>query len=350
MNILAIETSCDETSAAVVSNGREVLSNVVASQAAIHSQYGGVVPEVAARQHIESIIPVIDEAKKIAGVDWSQIDALAVVQGAGLLPSLLSGVATAKSLALALGKPLVPVNHIIGHIYANWIGRDSDAIEFPALALIVSGGHTDLYIMSGHLRFKHLGGTLDDAAGEAFDKVASLLGLGYPGGPEISKRAEMGDSQAFAFPRSLMTTANFNFSFSGLKTSVINQVRKLEKSAGGEAGQLSENQINDISASFEQAVVDSLVTKTIRAAEKYRVPSLLLAGGVAANKNLRATLSSQAAAVLPKTSYYQPDLSYCLDNAAMAGVAASYLWSAAPTKFSNWAAVEALSDLKIESN
>lgn len=343
MNILAIETSCDETSAAVVSDGRDVLSNVVASQAEIHSLYGGVVPEVAARTHIESIIPVIDEAKQIAEVGWQQIEALAVVEGAGLLPSLLVGVASAKSLALALGKPLIPVNHIIGHIYANWINRDFKDIAFPALALVVSGGHTDLHIMAGHLKFERLGGTLDDAAGEAFDKVANLLELGYPGGPIISKRAEKGNSEAFDFPRSMMNQNDFDFSFSGLKTAVIYQVRDLEKKVS-----LTDQQVNDICASFQQAAVDVLVAKALRAAEKFQVKSVLLAGGVAANKLLRETLTKRIAEDLPGIYYYQPGMEYCLDNAAMIGIAAHYLWEQNPNQYQSWSEVEALASLKIK--
>jgi len=342
MTILAIETSCDETSAAVVQDGRKVLSNVVASQAEIHSEFGGVVPEVAARAHIENIIPVIDRALADASTDWSGIDALAVVEGAGLLPSLLTGVATAKSLALSLGKPLIPVNHIIGHIYANWAGRKQDDIAFPALALIVSGGHTDLHYMAGHLQLQRLGGTIDDAAGEAFDKVAKLLGLGYPGGPIVSERAEQGNPRAFDFPRALIDEPNYDFSFSGLKTSVIYKVRGLEKE-----NDLTDRQVNDICASFQQAVVDVLVKKTLAAAKAKGVKSVLLAGGVSANKLLRQTLTDKVSA-LPEVSYYQPGLGYCLDNAAMAGIAAWYIQNEESSRPFSWDKVEARPGLVIQ--
>ncbi len=343
MNILAIETSCDETSAAVVRDGRKVLSNVVASQAEIHSRYGGVVPEVAARAHIETIIPVVDQALQNAKVDWEKIEAIAVVEGAGLLPSLLTGVATAKSLALSLPKPLIPVSHIIGHVYANWIGRAEDEIKFPVLALVVSGGHTDLHLMAGHLQFQRLGGTLDDASGEAFDKVAKLLDLGYPGGPVISERAEQGNAKAYDFPRGMIDEENYDFSFSGLKTAVIYKVRELEKKSP-----LTDQQINDICASFQQAVVDVLVAKTVAAAKEHQAQSVLLAGGVAANKLLRETMAKEVSQ-LGQVSYYQPELSYCLDNAAMAGTAAWYLQKYNSDQAAAWDQVEARPGLRIKS-
>lgn len=341
MKILAIETSCDETSAAVVADGRKVLSNVVSSQIDIHSQYGGVVPEVAARAHTESIIPVVHKALSLAKVNWNDIDSLAVVEGAGLLPSLLTGIATAKSLALAKQKPLIPVNHIVGHIYANWIGRDEGDIAFPVLALVVSGGHTDLHLMKDHLEFTRLGGTLDDAAGEAFDKVAKLLGLGYPGGPIVSERAEQGNPEAFDFPRGMIGEENYNFSFSGLKTAVIYKVHQLRKK-----NSLTKQQINDICASFQQAVIDVLVTKTIRAAREYKVKSIILAGGVAANKLLRQTMKEKIATELSQVSYYQPDLKECLDNAAMVGVAAFYS-DQGNIKSAEWSLAEARPSLRI---
>ncbi|EKD49142.1 MAG: hypothetical protein ACD_63C00256G0003 [uncultured bacterium] len=318
--ILAIETSCDETSVAVI-QGTEVLSNIVASQAKLHSEYGGVVPEVAARAHIENIIPVIDEAFSVAFRKnsghgcWNNIDYIAVTEGLGLLPSLLMGVATAKALAFATGKPLIPVDHITGHIYANWIGK-KDEIKFPALALVVSGGHTELQLMRSHMRFERIGGTLDDAAGEAFDKVANLLELGYPGGPVVSKKAEDGKPDAFDFPRALIKKDNFDFSFSGLKTSVIYTVKKL--------GKLSSSDVNNICASFEQAVVDVLVEKTLCAIEKFKVKSVLLAGGVAANKKLRKTLQENISKKFPQIFYHQPNVKHCLDNAAMIGSAAFF--------------------------
>ena len=243
MTILAIETSCDETAAAVVKDGRQVLSNIVASQIDIHAKFGGVVPEVAARAHIENAIPVVEQALTQAKVKPDQIDSLAVVIGHGLIPSLLIGTTTAKTLALAWQKPIIPVTHIVAHIYANWVDKGEGDIGFPAVALVVSGGHTALYLMSGHRQFKYLGGTLDDAAGEAFDKVANLLNLGYPGGPVISKRAENGDPAAFDFPRGMIEADNYDFSFSGLKTAVIYQVKKL-----GAVENLSIQQVDDICA------------------------------------------------------------------------------------------------------
>lgn len=342
MNIFAIETSCDETSAAVVKDGRVVLSNIVASQIDLHSPYGGVVPEVAARAHIEKIIPVIEAARAKAKVTWPEIDLLAVVEGAGLLPSLLVGVNTAKTLSFALKKPLIPVNHIVGHIYANWLGLPKEAIKFPVIALVVSGGHTELLLMKDHLHFTRLGGTLDDAAGEAFDKVANLLKLGYPGGPIVFRRAEKGDAKAFDFPRALIDQANYDFSFSGLKTSVIYQVRELEKK-----NKLSPQQVNDLCASFQQAAVDVLVGKSLRAIAQYKTKSFVLAGGVAANKLLRGTLQSQIARQFPAVKYYQPELGYCVDNAAMIGAAAYFLQRKYKDKKWEWKRLEALPGLRL---
>jgi N6-L-threonylcarbamoyladenine synthase len=344
MNIFAIETSCDETSAAVIKNGREILSNVVASQINLHSKYGGVVPEVAARAHVEKIIPVIESAREQAGMDWSDIDKLAVVEGAGLLPALLVGVNTAKSLALALHKPLIPVNHIVGHIYANWLGQSAGAIKFPLIALVVSGGHSELLLMRDHWRFQRLGGTLDDAAGEAFDKVASLLELGYPGGPIISQRAEQGNPRAFDFPRALLDQDNFDFSFSGLKTAVIYQVRALQR-----RGELSATQIDDLCASFQQAAVDALVEKSRRAIKKFQTKTFLLAGGVAANKRLRETLQKKIAAEFPRVRYHQPEVRLCMDNGAMIGAAAYFMAKKFPRRRWDWKKLEAVPGLRINS-
>lgn len=313
--ILAIETSCDETAAAVT-KGNRVLSSVISSQVKLHSKYGGVVPEVAARAHIESMILVIKEALSRAKVKLGGIREIAVVNGPGLLPSLLIGVQTAKSLSFALQKPLIPIHHIEGHVYANWIGKTSKSIPFPALCLVVSGGHTELLLMRGHMRFKKIGATQDDAAGEAFDKVANLLGLGYPGGPMVSKFAEKGDRKAFDFPRPMFDSENFDFSFSGLKTAVMLEVRAFKKK--------TPEFVRNICASFEQAAVDVLVFKTSEAIKKFKVKSVLLAGGVAANKHLRRALSKELSCKFPRVKYFQPDLKYCVDNAAMIGVAAGY--------------------------
>lgn len=316
MNILGIETSCDETSAAVleVKRGRFMLrSHVVASQVAVHTKTGGVVPEVAAREHMVTILPTIQKA--LEGVKPSSLDAIGVTAGPGLLTSLLVGVETAKALSYAWRVPLVRVNHIEGHIYANWLEESRPTDSFPFLILVVSGGHTELILMKDHGRYTKIGGTQDDAAGEAFDKVAKLLGLGYPGGPEISKRAERGDAQAVAFPRPMLNQKNFDFSFSGLKTAVLYEVRDKKLTTRG---------VNDIAASFQQAVVDVLVEKTMRAATKYKVKGVLLSGGVAANQLLRNTLASRVHTELPDTFYAQPRPAYCTDNAAMIAVAAYF--------------------------
>ena len=342
MNIFAIETSCDETSAAVVKDGRVVLSNIVASQIDLHCRYGGVVPEVAARAHIEKIIPVIEAARAQASVVWSELDFLAVVEGAGLLPSLLVGVNTAKTLSFALKKPLLPVNHIVGHIYANWLGRPRDTIKFPLIALVVSGGHTELLLMKDHWNFNRLGGTLDDAAGEAFDKIANLLKLGYPGGPIVSRRAQRGRADAFSFPRALLDQDNYDFSFSGLKTAVINQVRQLEKKQA-----LAAAQKNDLCASFQQAAVDVLVGKSLRAIGEYRPRSFVLAGGVAANQRLRQSLAAALKSHFPAVAYYQPAPQYCVDNAAMIGAAAYFLHRQLRGKHRTWKNLEALPGLHL---
>ncbi len=314
MKILAIETSCDETAAAVVeksATGIHVLSNIVASQIAIHAKTGGVVPEVASREHIKHIIPVVDSALKSAGVLLKDVDVFAVTSGPGLLPALLIGVETARALAAAVQKPVVPVNHIEGHIAVNVL--ENSVLAFPAIALVVSGGHTEIIFLRAFGVYEKLGGTRDDAAGEAFDKVAKMLGLGYPGGPEISRLALSGNPAAFAFPRPMMRDA-FDMSFSGLKTAVRYEVEANKK-------RLSDPQyIADISASFQQAVVDVLVSKTLRAAKETRAQTVLLAGGVAANTLLRDQL--EKACLLENIAFIKPRLSYCTDNAVMIGVAA----------------------------
>lgn len=315
MIILAIESSCDETAAAVLKTDRkkfDLLGNAVWSQINIHKKFGGVVPEVAARNHVKKIIPIVDQALREAKIKPAQLDALAVTAGPGLITSLIVGVQTAKTLAYAWRKPLIGVNHIKAHLYANWL--NNEPLKFPALGLIVSGGHTELIVMKNETSLKKVGATVDDAAGEAFDKTAQLLKLGYPGGPIVSERARNGNSAAFDFPRPMIDSNNFNFSFSGLKTAVLYTVKKL--------GQLSDQTINDICASFEQAVVDTLVAKTIRAAEQYQAKTIILAGGVAANKKLRATLEKTAAANNFKFS--RPQINYCTDNAAMIAAAAAF--------------------------
>ncbi len=307
--ILAIETSCDETSAAVIENGTTILSNIVASQIDLHAQYGGVFPEVASRRHIEVIYPVVAQALEEAHMGLDDLDCIAVTQGPGLVGSLLVGVNMAKGLALGRGKPLLGVNHIEGHIYSLWLTDAADEIEFPILTLVVSGGHTELYLMTGHGRYQHLGGTLDDAAGEAFDKVGRLLGLPYPGGPAIDKAAQNGSPTAFKFPRAVMDDG-FNFSFSGLKTAVMRQTKKFNP---------DRLPVNDLAASFQAAVVDALVTKTERAAQAYGVTAVHLAGGVSANSALRREMNERVD--LPVRV---PPLALCTDNAAMIGAAAHW--------------------------
>lgn len=307
--ILAVETSCDETAAAVVENGTTVLSNVIASQADFHARYGGVFPEVASRKHIEVIYTVIAEAMNEAHSGFDDLDCIAVTQGPGLVGSLLIGVNTAKGLALGRNKPFLGINHIEGHIYSLWLTEAANEIEFPVLTLVVSGGHTELYLMIDHGRYKHLGGTLDDAAGEAFDKVGRLLGLPYPGGPAIDEVSERGNPNAFKFPRAILDEG-FDFSFSGLKTAVLRQTKRFAD---------EQLPVFDLAASFQAAVVDVLVKKTERAAAAYGVKAVHLAGGVSANSALRHTMREQ----LTIPVRYPPPI-YCTDNAAMIGAAAHW--------------------------
>lgn len=306
--ILGIETSCDETAAAVVANGSDVLSNVVSSQIDIHARYGGVVPEVASRAHVEMMTPVIAQSMVEAGVEPDDITAIAATVGPGLIGSLLIGVSAAKALALVWDKPFVAVNHLEAHLYASFL--EEPDLELPVVVLLVSGGHTMLVLMEGHGRYKLLGQTLDDAAGEAFDKVARYLGLGYPGGPIIDKMSADGDPHAIKFPRAL-SKDGYDFSFSGLKTSVVNHVRKNPDSSDV-----------DVAASFQEAVVDVLVTKAQRAVHETGAKGLCLAGGVAANSLLRQRVIEIAA--VDGIKAFVPSRSMCTDNAAM--VAAAGWW------------------------
>jgi len=321
--ILGIETSCDETAASVVANGRRILSNIVASQIELHRPYGGVYPEVASRQHVITIHPVVRQALEEARVSWEKLDAVAVTYGPGLAGSLLVGVNAAKGLAWARGLPLIGVNHLEGHIYSNWLDvpgaegaalpdLDAQGETFPLLVLIVSGGHTELVLMRCHGRYERLGATLDDAAGEAFDKVARLLGLAYPGGPAIQAAAAGGDPQRFRFPRGLARRPEhvYNFSFSGLKTAVLREVRELD------AATLP---VGDLAASFQEAVVDVLVSKTQRAAEDFGVAQVCVCGGVAANSRLRQSMKERLA-----VEVRVPPLFLCTDNGAMIGAAGHY--------------------------
>lgn len=310
--ILGIETSCDETAAAVVENGRSIRSNVVASQADEHAPYGGVYPEVASRIHIETIYSVVSEALDSAHAGLEAIDAIAVTRGPGLAGSLVVGMNMAKGLALASNLPILGINHLEAHLYSIWLVEDEPEPKFPLLGLIVSGGHTELVLMEDHLKYKRLGGTLDDAAGEAFDKVARLLGLAYPGGPPIQEAAEKGDPESFAFPRAWLE-GTWDFSFSGLKTAVLREVRERqpELEAGVEAPRPG-LPIANIAASFQAAVVEVLVGKTLEAAKDHAAQDILVAGGVSANRPLRAAFEAQAG--IPVRV---PPLELCTDNAAM---------------------------------
>lgn len=311
--VLGIESSCDETAASVVENGRVLLSNVVASQVEIHARYGGVFPEVASRQHIRTIYAIVDEALAQAHLSLNEIDAVAVTLGPGLAGSLVVGLNTAKGLALGSDLPIVGVNHLEGHIYSAWVYKSDGSKpppepEFPLLALLVSGGHTELNLMTGHLQYQRLGATLDDAAGEAFDKVARLLNLPYPGGPSIQQAAVKGNPEAFHFPRARLE-GTWDFSFSGIKTAVLRAVRALEE-------QNRALPVADLAASFQAAVVDVLVSKTLAAAQAFNAKSILVAGGVSANQLLRETIMARAS--LP---VHIPPLYLCTDNAAMIAAA-----------------------------
>lgn len=322
--ILGIETSCDETAAAVVQNtghGVQMLSNVVASSASVQAKYGGIIPEQAAREQLKSIIPVVEESLRQAQCKSDDLDAIAVTEGPGLIGSLLVGVETAKVLSTVWQKPLVPVNHLIGHFYANWIGSIP---TFPAVGLLVSGGHTDLVLFTGHGRFKYLGGTRDDAAGEAFDKTARLLGLPYPGGPVISKLAEKGNPQAFKLPRPMIDSDDFDFSFSGLKTAVASVVNKWELGVGSSKTTNNEQRTQNLAASIEAAIIDVLAAKTIKAVQTYKVDQILVAGGVAANQQLAETLHSVVQKNLSHVKLFIPPPYLCTDNAAYIATAAFF--------------------------
>ena len=311
MKILGIETSCDETAASVVEDGTNMLSNEIASQVEIHARYGGIVPEVASRQHTLSIIPIIQAAMKKANVEWKDLAAIAVTNGPGLAGSLLTGVNVAKAICLAQNLPLVGVNHLEGHMYANWL--TGNKLEFPLICLIVSGGHSDIVLMKGHGDYVLLGRTRDDAAGEAFDKAARLLGLGYPGGPVIQKAAESGKTN-IPLPKSWIKGTN-DFSFSGIKSSLlrlVNEDKNINK--------------NDVAASFQSAVVDVLVTKTIDVAQEYNARQVLLAGGVAANKHLRQTLTERS-----PFPVIIPSFILCTDNAAMIAACGYFRFQAGKT-------------------
>lgn len=307
MQILAIETSCDETSVAIVKDGRHIVSNVIASQVDIHARYGGIVPEVASRQHMLTMVPVASRAMADAGLSLKDIDAIAVTHGPGLAGSLIVGVNFAKSLALSSRLPLVGINHLEGHIYANWLGEQVP--ELPCLCLIVSGGHSDLILMEAHGSFHKVGNTRDDAAGEAFDKGARILGLPYPGGPSI-QAAATGVTSSLTLPRAWLKESD-DFSFSGVKTALLHMAEGKKE--------ISDSWVRETAAAFQDAIIDVLVTKTVQAALRLNVKQILLAGGVAANSKLRSRISADSS--LPVLI---PDPILCTDNAAMVGACAYY--------------------------
>lgn len=329
MRILGIETSCDETGISVVERCQssfKILSNITASSLSIHAQTGGIIPETAAREQLKAIIPTLSEALR-KGIKFDleskkipEIDAIAVTYGPGLIGSLLVGVETAKTLSLLWNKPLIPINHMHGHMYANWLSNQK--IDLPALILIASGGHTDLLLMDLHHKIKVIGGTRDDAAGEAFDKIGRLLSLSYPAGPQISRFAEKGNPKAFGLPRPMIGSHDFDFSFSGLKTSVLNLVKKnnwdfTDKKFSNKNQQL----LFDLCASTQQAIVDVLVKKTISAAKMNSVKSILLGGGVAANNLLQTTLQRKSSELQMPLKFIYPDKALCTDNGAMIAAA-----------------------------
>ena len=318
--ILAIESSCDETAAAVVADGREVLSNIISSQIEIHKLYGGVVPEIASRHHLDNVNPVVDQALEEAGVTMDEVDAIGVTYGPGLVGALLIGLATAKAYALATGKPLIGVHHIQGHICANYIAHPD--LKPPFMALVISGGHTNIVDVTDYHTYKVLGGTRDDAAGEAYDKVARVLGLGYPGGPLIDKIAKEGNPDAVEFKRVYLEKGSMDFSFSGIKTGVLNYING-QRQAGHEIS------VPDVAAGFQEAVLEVVVNKTVDAALQRKEKRIVIAGGVAANSRLREMLEDSCRR--HGLGLYYPPPVLCTDNAAMIGCAAYYRFKAGQT-------------------
>lgn len=325
--ILGIESSCDETAASVVIDGKTIASNIVASQIDLHAEYGGVFPEVASRAHVEAISAVVNQAMSDAGIDYDQLDAIAVTQGPGLVGSLLVGINFAKGLALTTGKPLLGINHLEGHVYSLWLTQPFREVVFPVVVLIVSGGHTELLLMTGHGKYERLGGTIDDAAGEAFDKIGRILELPFPGGPHIERAGRLGNPAAFQFPRA-KRDETYDFSFSGLKTAVMREVtvqpsgkdRSSRRRGAEKRAQLrSDVSVNDVAASFQDAVTDILVEKTARAAQEYNATEIFMAGGVSANQMLRQKMRKETH--LPVR---YPPLNLCTDNGAMIAAAAHF--------------------------
>ncbi|MEI6587783.1 MAG: tRNA (adenosine(37)-N6)-threonylcarbamoyltransferase complex transferase subunit TsaD [Candidatus Moraniibacteriota bacterium] len=356
MIILGIETSCDETAAAIIETRREkinLLSNIVSSQIELHAAWGGVVPNLAAREHLKNILPVISEALRTAKKKSSELDLICITNGPGLIPALLIGTTTAKTLSYLWQKPLLGIHHIEGHIYANFLDltRSGKKIEFPALCLVVSGGHTQLVLMQKHLEYQIIGETLDDAAGEAFDKVARILGLSYPGGPIVSKIADEYAPEKNRFeiklPRPMLKSNNFNFSFSGIKTAVLYATKKNQEKLA------DRDFIAEMCREFQTAVCDVLIHKTINAAKKYQPKTILLAGGVSANNHLRGRLSTAISKNLADTTYSIPELAHSLDNAAMIAVAGFYRWKNMPPENkailnNTWQKLETNANLKLK--
>lgn len=335
LTILAIESSCDETAVSIVrksDTGTVVLSSIVSSQIALHAPFGGVVPDLAAREHAKNILPVLKEALQAAHISKEDITALAITNGPGLIPALLIGTVAAKTLAYVWKKPLLGIHHIEGHMYANFINTTNEqtpkTIEFPLLALVVSGGHTQIVLMSDHFQYEILGETQDDAAGEAFDKVAKMLGLPYPGGPIVAKRADAfaatlntkNHTPTFVFPRPMIHSGDFQFSFSGLKTAVLYTIKKHPEKIHDEAF------INEICYEFQEAVIETLLTKTKKAIEQHAPKTVVIAGGVSANTTLRTRLTQMIDSHFPHTTFLTPEFQYSIDNAAMIGAAAAFRW------------------------
>lgn len=356
MHILGIESSCDETAISVIrsqKNELAVLSNIVSSQVKLHAQWGGVVPSLAAREHLKNIVPVFQSALKEAGITMKEVDLISVTNGPGLIPALLIGTNFARAVAYAFEKPLLGVHHIEGHIYANFIGTKSlpageaGKIKFPILALVVSGGHTQLILMKDHLRYEIIGETLDDAAGEAFDKVARMMDIGYPGGPAIATMAAKAKNKSgITLPRPMMNSKNFNFSFSGLKTAVLYLIKKIPAS---EIKKLKP----EICAEFQQSVIDVLIHKTIAAAKLHNPKTILLAGGVSANQELRKQLGEKIKETLKDTSYIIPNTLYSIDNSAMIAAAGYFRYqkmslSQRKTLKDNWKNLQADANLKLQ--
>jgi N6-L-threonylcarbamoyladenine synthase len=382
MLILSIETSCDETAASVVKtdkNNMVVMSNIISSQIKLHTKWGGVVPNLAAREHLKNILPVIKTALKESGISASELDLIAVTNGPGLIPSLLIGTNTAKTLSYLWKKPLLGIHHIEGHIYANFIGTNTKSEAhntnqilkiknqksktlFPILCLIVSGGHTQLVLMKDHLNYKIVGQTLDDAAGEAFDKVARILNLGYPGGPAISQLAAKWKSQIKSaakhqnpnkfkinLPRPMINSNNLDFSFSGLKTAVLYETKKHPELLK------NKNYVSALCSEFQQAVIDVLVSKTLKAAQIYKPKTIMLAGGVSANQELRQQMGEKIKKETVNTSYLLPEMQYSIDNAAMIAAAGFFRWKKLPARLrkdtlNNWKKIKTNANLKLKNN